>query len=357
MDYTPKIFRLPDGGTLPASPAHGLDPYVFDDGITLAVDVALATHRPLLVSGVPGCGKTQLAHAIAAAQGWRLLVETITSRTRLETLTADVDQLRRLNDAQVRPPAPSPDAAGRMHPWRARRALTRHGQQGLRPDGCYLEPGIFWWAFDPAGAARRGLAEQEADRHRVRQHDRAIVPPEPAEPPGTVLLIDEIDKAEPDLPNDLLLPLDRRRFSLPAGFFAHRDGRMVDVIAAPDPEQSPFLLVITTNGERELPQAVMRRCVVLDIDAPTEARLVQIAQAHHPDADPDLVKAIIDVLLPLREAAKKQRVRQPGTAELLDAVHACTKLGIRVDATKDSVWSYLQQAVLAKDPDLRRGQP
>ena len=101
MNYRPKHFdKLANNGVL--EKADGIEPYVFDERIAIAVDVALVTNRPLLVSGNPGCGKSRLADAIAAVQGWNLLARTMTSRTRLESLTAEVDQLRRLNDAQAR---------------------------------------------------------------------------------------------------------------------------------------------------------------------------------------------------------------------------------------------------------------
>ncbi len=139
MSYTPKHFKLPKGGVLAMDEAKGIAPYVFGESMAIALDVALATDRPLLVSGNPGCGKSRLADAVAQVQGWGLLSVTMTSRTRLETLTAEVDQLRRLNDAQARGPG-----------------------DVLRPDGCYLNPGIFWWAFDPKGARRRGLPPEVA---------------------------------------------------------------------------------------------------------------------------------------------------------------------------------------------------
>ncbi len=101
MSYKPThLDRLPADGVLDKS--GGVEPYVFSDDIVIAVDVALATDRPLLVSGHPGSGKSRLADAVAAVQGWNLLAKTMTSRTRLESLTVEVDQLRRLNDAQAR---------------------------------------------------------------------------------------------------------------------------------------------------------------------------------------------------------------------------------------------------------------
>ena len=120
MSYQPTHFdQLPASRVL--TKRKGVEPYVFSDEIVLAVDVALATDRPLLVSGSPGAGKSRLADAIAVVQGWNLLGVTVTSRTRLESLTAEVDQLRRLNDAQA-----------------------RTSESELRPDAYYLKPGIFW---------------------------------------------------------------------------------------------------------------------------------------------------------------------------------------------------------------------
>ena len=132
MSYRPTHFdRLPADYVLKKS--EKVDPYVFSEDIAIAVDVALATGRPLLVSGNPGSGKSRLADAVAAVQGWSLLTKTMTSRTRLESLTVEVDQLRRLNDAQARGEG-----------------------SGMKPDAYYLNPGLFWWAFRPesAGASR-----------------------------------------------------------------------------------------------------------------------------------------------------------------------------------------------------------
>jgi hypothetical protein len=143
MSYQPTHFdRLPADRVL--SKRADVDPYVFSEDIVIAVDVALATNRPLLVSGNPGSGKSRLADAIAAVQGWNLLGKTMTSRTRLESLTADVDQLRRFNDAQA-----------------------RGNDAELKPDAYYLNPGLFWWAFQPETARLRGLPAAQAEQYEV----------------------------------------------------------------------------------------------------------------------------------------------------------------------------------------------
>jgi MoxR-like ATPase len=342
-EYSPKHFKLPDDKVLPKDEAKGILPYVFTDAMAIAIDVALATNRPLLVSGNPGCGKSRLADALAELQSWSNLSCTITSRTRLESLTAEVDQLRRLNDAQTgrlgKPKDPADTDAG-------------------RPDAYYLNPGIFWWAFDADSARRRGLSAAEARSHAVQlRHPGIARKPRRGQPAGAVLLIDEIDKAEPDLPNDLLEPLDRRRFDLPEGFRADRKGAALTSIEAPVHEDYPLLTLITTNGERDLPQAFLRRCVLLEIPDPSREALIEIALRHEPAGNRERIGAIADILLKLRDLADKQRVRPPGTAELLDAVRACEKLDIPVSDALDSVWSQLERAVLAKDPALRLRQP
>lgn len=342
MRYTPKHFELPKDGVLPKNEAKGILPYVFTAEMAISIDVALATQRPLLVSGNPGCGKSRLADAVAVLQGWSLLSCTITSRTRLENLTAEVDQLRRLNDAQL----------GRLG-----KPEERSGCATGRPDAYYLNPGIFWWAFDADSASRRGLSADDANSHAVElRYPGVMRQPRDGQAAGAVLLIDEIDKAEPDLPNDLLEPLDRRRFDLPEGFRAARKDAAQTSIEAPAHQDYPLLTVITTNGERELPQAFIRRCVLLEIPDPSRDRLIAIAMHHEPKGNRERIAAVADVLLKLRDLAEKQRVRPPGTAELLDAVRACEELDIPVSAAPDSVWSQLERAVLAKDRALRPEQ-
>lgn len=326
-----------------------VQPYVFDDSIAIAVDVALATDRPLLVSGDPGCGKSRLADAVAELQGWSLIAKTVTSRTRLESLTAEVDQLRRLNDAQAR--------VGQTRAGQTREGQTREGQTRLRPDAFYLNPGIFWWAFDPESARRRGMTPASAAEHGAElshpgQERRATRPDDE----GAVLLIDEIDKAEPDLPNDLLEPLDRRRFDLPVGFRAHlASGQDSESIEAP--EGLSLLTVVTTNGERELPQAFLRRCVRLELKVPKDQDervgwLRDIALHHFPTGDADRIEAIAKRLIHFQKRAGELQRRLPGTAELLDAVRACEDLKIAVSDKPDSVWAQLERAVIAKDSEL-----
>ena len=322
MSYQPRHFdQLPASRVL--NRRKGVEPYVFNDDIVIAVDVALATDRPLLVSGNPGSGKTRLADAIAAVQGWNLLGKTITSRTRLESLTAEVDQLRRLNDAQA-----------------------RGANADLKPDACYLNPGIFWWAFQPATARWRGLLVEQAREHRVKLPYPGVERGD-GQSDHAVLLIDEIDKAEPDLPNDLLEPLDRRSFDLPDGVDLGEETKINGA------EGAKLLTIITTNGERELPQAFLRRCVLLDLPDPDPDRLVQIARKHFPKGKLDRIKKIAAKLHTFRIRADDLRARPPGTAEFLDAVRACEDLNIEVSDDKDSVWKKIEGSVLVKDELVR----
>lgn len=312
--YTPRRFHLPEDYCFLGEEKHDVKAYIFSEEAVVAVDVALATGRPLLVSGPPGCGKSRLAETMAAVLQWNFLHQTITSRTRFEQLTVEVDHLRRLNDAHCA-------------------ARSEIGQ--LERDEQYYNPGIFWWAFNPQSAIRRGLPE-DAAVPRVSVASTGVIRRPNQESQHSVLLIDEIDKAEPDLPNDLLEPLDRRTFALP-------NGQML----SPAPKQA-LLTIITTNLERELPQAFRRRCVSLPLDHPEKEQLVAIARVRDPkafEADAELVRRIASKIIELRAEFKETGQRPPGTSEFLDAVHTCDELRIRIDSAE---WQYVEQATLRK---------
>lgn len=313
--YTPRNFTLADNSCFAGDDERHIDPYLFPEAAVIAVDVALATGRPLLVAGPPGCGKSRLAEAMAAVLGWNFLAKTMTSRTRLEELTVEVDYLRRLHDAH---------------------SAARADADERKPDQAYYQPGVFWWAFDRESAARRGLSASDAEKHQLAELPfPGTKRPSDMSQRHTVVLIDEIDKAEPDVPNDLLEPLDRRSFALPGGATLH---------ARP---QQKLLTIITTNRERELPQAFLRRCVSLVFDPPGKQALLDIARAHYPSADAARVDAIVGKIMAIRDTPSEVGRRQPGTSEFLDAIDACEKLNIAV-GDDNPLWLQIERAVLIK---------
>ena len=274
--------------------------YVFEARAILAVNVALATGRPLLIAGEPGSGKTRLAAAVAEILDWQYYPQTVTSRTQASDLLWTYDALRRLNDATTP-------------------GLT------LKADQLYVAPGNVWWGFNPSTAAERGLKPLEHADDRVE--DPAAV----RGGSGAVVLVDEIDKADPDVPNDLLEPFDVRRFTVK---------ETNDTIEA---ERRAFL-VLTTNGERELPPAFLRRCIVLALADPDQAWFERVAVHQFPAGDRTLQQRVAREIQRLREETK-QGARKPLTAEFLDALRVCADLQLEPSGRP---WLDVVDAVLLK---------
>lgn len=308
-------------GPAAADPRDGLV-YVTSPELDLAVDVALATGRPLLLRGHPGSGKSSLAPYIARVRGWRYYEHVVTSRTQTTDLLWSFDAVRRLADAQVL------------------------GIGAELDDHRYVVPGVLWWAFAPESAARRGRDLPLPEGFRLAQvplqqinRDRSAA--------SAVVLIDEIDKADPDVPNGLLIPLGSSEFTVTdTGTF----------ISAQDPESEPRpqrLIVITTNEERELPQAFLRRCVVANLPDPPTEDLLAIAGAHlshakisFEAAQERLARLLADELIAAREKAAFSAGRAPSTAEYLDALRAC--LGLGIVPGEDARWELVRKLTLVK---------
>jgi len=296
--------------------------YVYDQEIVLAVNVALATSRPLLVRGPSGSGKSSLARNVARFLGWRYYEEVISSRTQARDLLWRFDTLRRLNDAQA---------------------------QRLKKEVYYVEPGVLWWAFHPESARRRGLSASglkvlapkgeakeflAADPNKGDAHERAVV------------LLDEIDKADPDTPNNLLVPLGSFQFFVTE---AEADVKV-------EPAKAP-LVVITSNDERELSNAFLRRCVMLNLQAPGRARLVEIARTHFGDKHEDLYDKVARRMTTRKKGEGEEEEEsnggapRPSAAEFLDTVRACIELGVWPEA-KDKTWKALSRVTLSKPRGL-----
>ncbi len=296
--------------------------------IVLAVNVAIATRRPLLVRGEAGSGKSSLAANVARSLGWRYYEQVVTSRTQAQDLLWQFDAVRRLGDAQVG----------------ATRRRGRAGVAGRNPVfdlHRYIDPGVLWWALDPATARCRGCPSGRGD-----------IPPAPnpmrwpAEAASAVVLIDEIDKADPDVPNNLLVPLGSLQFTV----------HEVQATITADPERFP-LIVITTNEERELPSAFLRRCVQVTLPAPTQDDLARIAIAHFgaekaSRRKPSLYAPLAEKTMQLKAEHQRKGIRPPSTAEYLDAVRACLMLGI---GPGDADWTELLGVTLEKT-DTRAGR-
>lgn len=237
-------------------------PYLPSDELIEVVNLAIALKRPLLLQGEPGCGKTQLAQAVAYELNLPYLVWNIKSTSRAQDGLYTYDHLARLRDSQLLSQVTDPEEIAR-----AKNPAT------------YLKFGQLGQAF--------------INKER------------------TVLLIDEIDKADIDFPNDLLLELDQKRFTIP------ETGEEIDT-------KQPPIIFITSNQERDLPDAFLRRCLFHYVKFPDQGCLIDIIKAHNGieknDQDP-VIKEAVTRFSELRESLAQEKVhggKNTSTSELLD---------------------------------------
>jgi len=298
--------------------------YVSSDDIVLALKVAVITGRPLLLMGDPGVGKSSLAAYVARNLGWRYYEHVVTARTEATDVLWTFDAVRKLADAS------SPQTEGTE----------------LR-DEDYVEPGVLWWALDPASARTRGSGREP--KRPVTEPNKGLNASRSAQ--HAVVLLDEIDKADPDVPNALLVPFGSMQFEVAETQRLIRLAGTLDGAVAP--ARGRILLVITTNRERDLPPAFVRRCVVHQLPSPGEEMLVTIAEAHAKaggqalsDSERELCASVASRVVELRKQAEGSDRWSPGTAEYLDAVRACLELGLAVDSPG---WERIERLTLAKD--------
>jgi MoxR-like ATPase len=305
-DYRKTLFTAPEQP--PSAPAvrsrrdrRDGAVYVWNDDLELAVNIALATERPMLVRGPSGAGKSSLAASIARAKGWRYYEEVVSSTTEARHFLWTFETLKRLSDAHT---------------------------GGAKEPIHYVQPGALWWAFDPGSARRRGVDEPDLPL----LDDPNIFPAQSGA--RAVVLIDEIDKADPDVPNNLLVPLG-------SGEFRVTDARDALVKASVPP-----VVVITTNDERELPGAFLRRCVVIRLEPPGRDALLRIAAAHFGPHATGLYGKVADAMDAVAEAKKARALPLPSTAEYLDAIATCQDLG--VEPGRHPTWEAIERAVFHK---------
>ena len=224
----------------------GTESYVATEDLMLAVNASITLERPLLVKGEPGTGKTMLAEEVSSALGLRLITWHIKSTTKAQHGLYEYDAVSRLRDSQL-------------------------GDERVKDIRNYIDRGKLWDAFTS---------------------DEKVV-----------LLIDEIDKADIEFPNDLLQELDRMEF------FVYETGETVKAKARP-------IVIITSNNEKELPDAFLRRCFFHYIRFPDPETMQEIVDVHFPDIKNELVKESMEAFFNMREVPGLKK--KPSTSELLD---------------------------------------
>ncbi len=225
---------------------EGTERYVATDDLRMAVNASVALQRPLLIKGEPGTGKTMLAEEVAAGLGKKLIQWHIKSTTKAQQGLYEYDAVSRLRDSQL-------------------------GDGKVEDVSQYIKKGKLWEAF---------TAEEQV-----------------------VLLIDEVDKADIEFPNDLLVELDRMEF------FVYETGETVKAKHRP-------IIIITSNNEKELPDAFLRRCFFHFINFPNKETMKDIIDVHYPNIQSSLVQEALEVFFELREIPGLKK--KPSTSELID---------------------------------------
>ena len=243
---------------------EGTSDYVATDDLKVAVNAAVALRRPLLVKGEPGTGKTVLAHQIAAAANAPLIEWNIKSTTKAQQGLYEYDAVSRLRDSQL-------------------------GDEKVHDIRNYIKKGKLWEAF-------------EADEQ-------------------VVLLIDEVDKADIEFPNDLLVELDRMEF------FVYETGETVKAKHRP-------IIVITSNNEKELPDAFLRRCFFHYIKFPDRDTMQAIVDVHFPGIQKILVSKAMDIFYDIRDVPGLKK--KPSTSELLDWLKLLLNEDMPLDVLQNS---------------------
>jgi MoxR-like ATPase len=301
INYTPgEIIHIPGTGSWKSTP------HEFEEEGIWAINAALAAERPLLIRGLPGTGKSQLARAAAAALNRLFIYHVVRAGTGAQDLQYHYDAVARLGDAQTL----------------ACRAKISNVEKELAPSN-YLSPGPLWWTFD------WGFADEVYEKG-----SRLIEKPERSDDwhpeQGVVLLIDEIDKADADLPNGLLEILGNGSFSVP---YLNR------AVGSKEGSTLP-LVIITTNEERELPSAFVRRCMVLHLELPEKDGelidfLVKRGEVHFSKLrGKKVMQRSAQMLAESRTQAKTQGLPLPGQAEYLDMLRAIDRLESDMDPMK-----------------------
>jgi MoxR-like ATPase len=225
---------------------EGTDTYVATDDLQMAVNAAVTLQRPLLIKGEPGTGKTLLAEEVASSLGLSLFQWHIKSTTKAQQGLYEYDAVSRLRDSQL-------------------------GVDKVHDIGNYIKKGKMWEAF-------------ESDQQ-------------------VVLLIDEVDKADIEFPNDLLVELDKMEF------FVYETGQTIKAKHRP-------IIIITSNNEKELPDAFLRRCFFHFINFPDRDTMKQIIQVHYPDIQQKLVSQALEMFFDIRAIPGLKK--KPTTSELID---------------------------------------